>query len=125
MITAPTTSSKLNSPIIPGEVIGGIQPHIAKLADGSFVAVYSQATQTAEGDIKNTIYSQSLTAAGALVGDRIVVTELTSSTGLDSLTDPDIAALSDGGYVVGWELNSLDLNNAFTIDSDVVVISPT
>jgi VCBS repeat-containing protein len=76
--------------------VGQWQPALASLADGGFVAVWSSSWQDGFG---YGLCGQRYDAAGVKVGSEF---SINSSTPYDQ-GQPSVAALVDGGFVVGWQ----------------------
>jgi hypothetical protein len=72
-----------------------IDPHVAKLADGSVVIVWSSYGQ--DGYLQG-IYGQRFTASGAKSGSEFQINQYP----LNNQRTPSVAALSGGGFVVSW-----------------------
>jgi hypothetical protein len=70
------------------------QPTIAALADGGFVVSWGGHN----GQSENVIYGQRYDAHGMTLGEEFQVNTYSSS----SQTEPFVAALNDGGFVVSW-----------------------
>ncbi|CCQ75230.1 VCBS domain-containing protein [Magnetospira sp. QH-2] len=73
------------------------QGGVTALADGGFLVTWS-ATETLEGLGDDAIHAQRFDVSGNKVGGEAVVN--TTTEGAQSY--PDVTALSDGGYVIGW-----------------------
>jgi Ca2+-binding RTX toxin-like protein len=90
------------------DIIGGEQGYagpatarLAAMADGGFVAVYSRFFD--QMDDKALVYFQRYDADGKLIGEGV------ASTLAGGVYDaPDVAALSDGGFVVTWQTDNGD-----------------
>jgi cysteine-rich repeat protein len=76
-----------------------MNPHVAALANGTFVVVYEHATS-----VVRDIRAMHFTADGLQLGNEILVTSTASST--DIL--PRAAGLSGGGFVVGWQADAAE-----------------
>jgi len=74
---------------------------VTALADGGFVVVWESDNQ--DGDLYG-VYAQRYGAAGNAVGVETVV----NTTTADSQSDPEVAALASGGFVVVWTSNLQD-----------------
>ncbi|MFM7274678.1 MAG: hypothetical protein ACKO4A_12605, partial [Gammaproteobacteria bacterium] len=74
---------------------GQLRAAVAGLADGGFVASWVSFRQDGSGD---GVYARRYDAAGAAVGDEFLVNTVTAS----DQTEPAIAALPDGGWVICW-----------------------
>ena len=72
-------------------------PGVAALLDGSFVVVWDSSAPESPRDV----FGRRLDSAGQAVGDEFMIS--TSATGDDN--DAVVAAMSDGGFLVAWELN--------------------
>lgn len=77
-------------------------PRIAGLADGSFVIVWQSLGQ--DGDASG-VYGQRYDAAGKRIGNREFKVNKTTASRQEL---PCVAALADGGFVVGWQSYSQD-----------------
>ena len=73
------------------------EPKVTTLADGSYVVVWHSYGQDAANSYG--IYAQRFTASGIPIGAEFAVN--TDTAGNQS--NPDIAALADGGFVITWE----------------------
>ena len=73
------------------------EPKVTTLADGSYVVVWQSSDQD-EGT-SNGIYAQRFTASGIPIGAEFAVNTTTAG----NQSNPDIAALADGGFVITWE----------------------
>ena len=89
-LTTSVASFKLTSP-----VTSQFNPAVAALSDGRFVAVWTEASGGASG---NDIRARIFTADGQPQGDAFLATVGTNG----SQNSAAVAALSDGGFVVGW-----------------------
>jgi Ca2+-binding RTX toxin-like protein len=77
------------------------QPSIAALSSGGFVVAWESDGHDGDGA---GIYAQRFDVGGNAVGD-----ELRINSGTDGdQREPDVAATSDGGFVVTWKSNALD-----------------
>jgi hypothetical protein len=80
-------------------------PDVAGLADGGFVVTWQSQNQ----DGNNTgIFAQRYDAAGQAVGGEFQVNTFIQN----AQQAPDVAALSDGGFVIVWDSQNQDGNNA-------------
>ncbi len=78
------------------------EPAISGLSGGGYVVVWTSANQDGSGD---GVFAQRYDANGNVVGPEFQV----NTTALSSQSDPSVAALSGGGFVVAWTDNgSLD-----------------
>lgn len=80
-------------------------PSIAALEDGSFVVSWLSSNQDGSG---SGIYAQRYDATGIAQGDEFLVNTFTTN----DQSNPSIAALEDGGFVVSWESVDQDGNGA-------------
>jgi hypothetical protein len=76
-------------------------PKIATLSNGTFVVVWQSANQDGDG---TGIYAQRFSAAGAKSGIEFRANTTTTS----NQSQPSIAALADGGFVVAWTSDGQD-----------------
>jgi Ca2+-binding RTX toxin-like protein len=74
------------------------QPTIAALADGGFVVGWTDWSALSADNDTAAIRAQRFTSAGVATGAELVV----NTTTVLSQTDPDMAALSAGGFVAVW-----------------------
>jgi flagellin-like hook-associated protein FlgL len=74
---------------------------VTQLADGNFVAVYSINGQDGSS---SGIYARKFNASGVALGTEFRVNTYTTN----AQTDPDVAALKDGGFVVTWDSDGQD-----------------
>ncbi|MEM8644753.1 MAG: Ig-like domain-containing protein [Pseudomonadota bacterium] len=72
--------------------------HVATLADGGFVIVWHSYRQEAEDNYTYGVYGQRFDANGNALGDEFQINTAVA----DQQTNPQVAALSDGGFVVSW-----------------------
>jgi hypothetical protein len=77
------------------------RPAVASLADGRYVVVWQSQGQDKSG---GGIYGQRYKWSGARDGTEFRVNTVTAS----GQTDPDVAALADGGFVVVWTSRDQD-----------------
>jgi Ca2+-binding RTX toxin-like protein len=100
-----SAGAKSGAEILVNTVVSGIQngPSGAALADGSFVLAWTDAT--AEPAVPNTggspigVRAQLFDAAGAKVGAETAV----NTTTRYEQSNPSVAALAGGGYVIVWQ----------------------
>jgi hypothetical protein len=71
------------------------QPSVAAVSDGGFVVAWASNQQAGAG---SDIYAQRYTAAGKAVGGELRVTDAANDQ-----TQPSVAALKGGGFVVAWQ----------------------
>jgi len=76
-------------------------PSIAALNDGGFVVTWESKDQDGDG---SGIYGQRFDSAGSAVGSEFQV----NTTITDEQSQPSVAVLDDGGFVVIWESNNQD-----------------
>ncbi len=76
-------------------------PNVAALSGGGFVVAWESNGQDGDG---HGIYGQIYAADGTTVGAEFAINTTTS----DNQSDPNVAALSNGGFVVTWESNLQD-----------------
>ena len=76
-------------------------PRVAVLADGGFVIVWEGATQDGDG---NGVFGQRFDASGNKVGSEFQVNTHTA----DNQNNPVVVGLSDGGFVVTYEVQFLE-----------------
>ncbi|NOT16045.1 MAG: hypothetical protein HOP21_10860 [Methylotenera sp.] len=74
-------------------------PSVAALADGGFVVSWQSDGQDGSD---NGIYAQRYDATGTPQGSEFLVNLVT----LDGQTNPSVAGLEDGGFVIAWEASS-------------------
>ena len=79
-------------------------PSVAALADGGFVIVWESDNQ--DGD-RGGIYAQRYDSTSSAVGAEFQI----NTTTADEQTDPSVAALDDGGFVVVWQSRDQDGDN--------------
>ena len=88
---------------------------ITPLLDGGFLIVWESNGQ--DGDQEG-IYFQRYDAAGNAVGSETAV----NTTTIDGQTDPEVSALTNGGFVIVWESEAQDTDGrgvyARTFDAD-------
>lgn len=85
---------------------------VTALADGGWVVVWRSQNQDDSGD---GVYGQRFNSEGARVGGEFQINTETAST----QTDPVVAALADGGWVVVWETGFVDVPGS----SDLGIVS--
>ena len=73
--------------------------HVATLADGGYVVVWTSNNQDATGDGQNGVFAQRYDASGAPVGGEIQVN--TNASG--SQSNAQVVGLSTGGFAIAWE----------------------
>ncbi|SFF08575.1 Hemolysin-type calcium-binding repeat-containing protein [Sulfitobacter brevis] len=78
-------------------------PAIAALADGSFVVSWTGELPRVGATPQFETYAQRVSAAGALIGDEILV----NTTSIGGQFNSDIAAVAGGGFIVTWQSNFL------------------
>ena len=79
-------------------------PSVAALADGGFVIVWESDNQ--DGD-RGGIYAQRYDNTSSAVGGEFQV----NTTTIEEQTDPSVAALDNGGFVVVWQSRDQDGDN--------------
>ena len=79
-----------------------LAPRMVTLADGTYIVVWQSAGQDGSGE---GVFAQRFTATGERIGPEFQV----NSQPLLSQTEPTVAALTDGGWVITWtDQNSTD-----------------
>ena len=78
-----------------------LYPDIAALGDGGYVITWQSEAQDGSGI---GVYAQAYNANGSTRGSEFRVNTYTAS----DQKDPEIAALSDGGYVIAWQSTGQD-----------------
>jgi hypothetical protein len=81
-------------------------PHVAALAGGGFVVAWDSYSNDMRGFTISDIFVQRYDAAGNKLGDAIQA-DVDSGTGR---YDAAVAALSNGGFVVGWQSQGADFD---------------
>ena len=108
--------------------------HVAELADGGYVIVWTSNNQDGTGDFDNGVFAQRYDASGAPVGGEFQV----NSTIAGGQFNAQVVGLSTGGFVIAWEdqstLTGDDVDeevvfqvydaNGQTLGSEVAVDSP-
>ncbi|VAV88052.1 FIG01023050: hypothetical protein [hydrothermal vent metagenome] len=82
--------------------LGQSQPQTAALADGSFVVVWSDFSQSGSDTDSSAIRGQRFDRFGTALGTEFLVNTIT----VGNQFAPDVAALTGGGFVVTWEDDS-------------------
>lgn len=77
---------------------------IAGLADGGYISVWTSTNQDNPGDFSVGVFAQRYDANGAVLGDEFLV----NTTVTNSQSDASVAGLTDGGFVIVWDDNSID-----------------
>jgi large repetitive protein len=91
-------------------------PAIASLADGSYVVAWTSADQDDGGT--GGVYAQRFSASGVAIGPEFRVNSTTASTtAAVPQSDPALAGLSDGGFVVVWHSYNQDVANTWGVYS--------
>jgi len=80
---------------------GQYHPSMASLSDGGFVVAWQSYGQDGSG---YGIYGQRYDADGNTIGSEFQINSYTTS----AQSDPSVALLSDGGFVVTWQSNGQD-----------------
>ncbi|MFM2282230.1 MAG: hypothetical protein RLZZ444_4461 [Pseudomonadota bacterium] len=75
-----------------------VQPTIAALSDGGFVIAWRDASQTLGDTSDTSIKAQIFDANGDKVNGEFLVNTISQST----QTEPQVASLPDGGFVITW-----------------------
>jgi hypothetical protein len=81
-------------------------PHVAALAGGGFVVAWDSYSNDMRGFTISDIFVQRYDAAGNKLGD-LIQADVDSGTGR---YDAAVAALSDGGFLVGWQSQGADFD---------------
>lgn len=99
-------------------------PKITTIEDGGFVIVWeSEALQTSHDNV----HGQRYDSDGVAVGDEFVINTETTGTQVE----PEVAGLSDGGFVVTWEttIGAVHLSGIFgqrfDVNGDPIDMAPT
>ncbi len=80
-------------------------PHVASLADGGWVVVWTSTNQDNPGDNDRGVFAQRYDANGAAVGGEFQV----NITNQNAQFQPQAAGLADGGFVIVWtDASALD-----------------
>jgi len=102
-----------------------INPALAVLTNGNVVIVWASYNQAASNSMQD-VYGQILSPAGAKIGTNFLVNQFTSY----NQRTPTVAALRNGGFVVGWVSEQertvvplLGTNTTFTTASAILVPS--
>ncbi|HYG46511.1 MAG TPA: hypothetical protein VD846_01085, partial [Allosphingosinicella sp.] len=105
-----SAGAKVGSEFLVNTEIAGpqYQPSVAAVASGGFVVTWTHLIGGAGDPNGNDIKAQIYTAAGVRVGGEFTVNSITG----DSQANSAVAALADGGFVVGWR-------DASTSDGDM------
>ncbi|WP_424971012.1 Ig-like domain-containing protein [Dinoroseobacter sp. S76] len=77
---------------------------IAGLADGGYISVWTSTNQDNPGDFSVGVFAQRYDANGAVLGDEFLV----NTTVTNSQSDASVAGLTDGGFVIVWDDNTID-----------------
>jgi Ca2+-binding RTX toxin-like protein len=83
---------------IAASLSNGADPVIAGLANGGFVVAYFTITATGGDTSGSSLYAQTFDASGVAVGSRFLV----NTTTANDQTEPAIAVLANGHFVVSW-----------------------
>ena len=101
---------------------------IAGLADGGYVSVWTSTNQDNSGDNDRGVFAQRYDAAGGALGPEFQV----NTTVTSSQFDADIAGLTDGGWVVVWDddtISGIRLNRydaaGILVDTEIQVETET
>jgi len=102
-----------------------INPALAVLTNGNVIIVWASYNQAASNSMQD-VYGQILSPAGAKIGTNFLVNQFTSY----NQRTPTVAALRNGGFVVGWVSEQertvvplLGTNTTFTTASAILVPS--
>ena len=79
-------------------------PHVAELAGGGFVVIWSSINQDNNGDSNLGIFGQRYDANGIPVGPEFLV----NTTTVNQQDTPAVASTADGGFVVAWHARNQD-----------------
>jgi hypothetical protein len=104
------------------------RPELATLSNGNFVVTYRDQFNGSptDGDVLYKIF----TPAGTQV---VAPTSTSGSTGSGTETDPDVAALRNGGFVIAWDdsdtsvsdIRAAILSNAGSVVMDNILVNTT
>lgn len=103
-----TSNNPMADPVRINTVIDDDQntPRIAVSSDGTFLVIWQsdESDPQAGGDIRKWVRGQAFDANANPVGDERLISEI--SSGKTTEVDADVAALTGGGYVVVWEMET-------------------
>lgn len=91
--------------------------NVAVLADGTFVVVWPSDGNDASDNSGQAVIGQRFTAAGAKLGGEFLVNEST----IGGQYQPDVTALSTGGFVVTWYNDNYDVIPNVGTTTDVYI----